>query len=110
MVENIQANAGASRTSPAGSKSAASAAESAAAGAAFHALLERLETHARELELQSRSIENPKELSGAVGRAHASLQDALSLSDRLVEAYREALARNQAAPRTGTGPATGGKP
>jgi flagellar hook-basal body complex protein FliE len=110
MVENIQANAGASRTSSAGSRPVASAAESAAAGAAFHALLERLETHARELEVQSRSIENPKDLSGAVGRAHASLQDVLSLSDRLVEAYREALARNQAVPKPGSGQAAGGKP
>jgi len=109
MVENIQGNTGANRAAPAG-KSAAKSTDAAASGAAFHALLERLETHARELEVQSRSIESPKDLTGAVDRAHASLQDVLSLSDRLVEAYREALSRNQAPGQSGSGPAAGGKP
>jgi flagellar hook-basal body complex protein FliE len=110
MVENIQGNSGANRAAPASSKSTAKSTDGAAGGAAFHALLERLETQARELEAQSRSIESPKELSGAVDRAHASLQDVLSLSDRLVEAYREVLARNQPAEKPGNGPQPGAKP
>jgi flagellar hook-basal body complex protein FliE len=95
MVDNIQSSSGASRVDPAAGKTTGGAG-SLAAGAAFQALLERLETQARELELQSRTIENQKDLTGAVDRAHASLQDVLSLGDRLVEAYREALARSQA--------------
>jgi flagellar hook-basal body complex protein FliE len=110
MVENIHNHSAAGRTAPASSHPASAATGPAAAGAAFQVLLERLETHARELEVQSRSIENPKDLTGAVDRAHASLQDALSLSDRLVEAYREALARNQTAQKPGVGPLPGGKP
>ncbi len=110
MVENIQNNGAVGRTTPAGGTKPAASSSGAAAGVAFHALLERLETHARELEVQSRSIENPKDLTGAVDRAHASLQDALSLSDHLVEAYREELARNQASAKPGSGPAAGGRP
>ena len=94
MVDNIQAKTGAIQPAPAGAKATNANPSSAAAGAAFQALLERLETNARELEVQSRSIDSPQELSGAVDRAHASLQDVLSLSDRLVEAYRETLARD----------------
>jgi flagellar hook-basal body complex protein FliE len=97
VVDNIQANSNASRLAPAGAKTTNPNPGPAAAGAAFQALLERLETNARELEAQSQSIESPQDLTGAVDRAHASLQDVLSLSDRLVEAYREALARDPAA-------------
>jgi flagellar hook-basal body complex protein FliE len=96
MVENIQHTSAAGRVTPAGGKTTGNSAGAAASGAAFQALLERLESNAKELEVQSRSIENQKDLTGAVDRAHASLQDVLSLGDRLVEAYREALARNQA--------------
>lgn len=62
-------------------------------GIAFRALLERLERDARALEQDSGRIQDPKDLAGAVDRAHASLQDALTLGDRLIEAYREALAQ-----------------
>lgn len=60
-------------------------------GAAFAALIEKLEVQARELAERSLRIESPADLAGAVDRAHASLQDALSLSDRLLEAYRQSL-------------------
>ncbi|MBK7642605.1 MAG: flagellar hook-basal body complex protein FliE [Planctomycetes bacterium] len=113
MVDNIQNSNAVGRSAPAGNpgKTTNSAASPVAAGAAFQALLERLETHARELEAQSQSVESRKDLTGAVDRAHASLQDALSLSDRLVEAYREALTRNQAAPAAGVRPSgQAGKP
>jgi len=108
MVDNIAGKLGAGRVAPAApaTQGTGASTDSLAAGAAFQALLEKLETHARELEAQSKSIENPKDLTGAVDRAHASLQDALSLSDRLVEAYRQALAHAKAP----AGPAAGGKP
>jgi flagellar hook-basal body complex protein FliE len=98
MVDNIAGKTGAVPGAPIGAKAQgpAAGADPLAAGAAFQALLEKLETHARELEAQSKSIESPKDLNGAVDRAHASLQDALSIRDRLVEAYREALARTKA--------------
>jgi len=109
MAEHIQGNRAASPLIATSNPTAApkTSAGSAPAGAAFHVLLERLETDARELEAQARSIENPKDLTGAVDRAHASLQDALSLSDRLVEAYRETLARSQAVSNSGSGPVAG---
>ena len=111
MSESIQGNSAAGRvvrtSTPANTP--ATSTNPAAGGAAFHVLLERLETNARELEAQAQSIENPKDLTGAVDRAHASLQDVLSLSDRLVEAFRETLARNQAAAKPDSGPAAGGK-
>ena len=60
-------------------------------GAAFQALLEKLQQQAQNLQRDSETVARPEELSGAVDRAHSSLQDALSLSDRLLEAYREAM-------------------
>jgi hypothetical protein len=110
MVENIPGQVPVSRGAAPGKQAASIGAGAAAGGAAFHALLEKLESNARELELQSRSIQNPKELTGAVDRAHASLQDVLTLGDRLLEAYREALARQQAAGRPAGAPAPGAKP
>lgn len=62
-------------------------------GVAFRALLERLEQDARTLEHDAKHIEGATALAGAVDRAHASLQDALSLGDQLLEAYRQALAQ-----------------
>ena len=61
----------------------------AASGPAFEVLLEKLEQRARELRDDSGSVENPTELAGAVDRARASLEDALTLSDQLLEAYRQ---------------------
>lgn len=58
-------------------------------GPAFHVLLERLQAQASELEETSRTLEDPKSLAGAVDIARTSLNDALSLSDRLLEAFRE---------------------
>jgi len=108
MVENIHNDGAIGRSGAAGLQKSIANEATPAGGAAFRALLERLETQARELEVESRSIEGPKDLTGAVDRAHASLQDALSLGDRLLEAYRETLARNQAAPKPGSAPVSGG--
>jgi hypothetical protein len=74
-------------TSPA-STSSASAGQ--VGGPAFEALLERLTSHAAELEEKSRSLATPEELPGAVDAARVSLEDALSLGAELLEAYRAA--------------------
>jgi hypothetical protein len=57
-------------------------------GAAFKALLDQLADRARELEKTSAKPVDASELAGAVEEAHGSLQDALSLSTQLIEAYR----------------------
>jgi len=56
----------------------------------FEALLEKLQNHAHVLGEKSRQVSDPEHLSGAVEAAKASLEDAVSLGDRLLEAYREA--------------------
>lgn len=66
-------------------------------GPAFRALLERLETQARELSSTER-IEDAGELAGAVEHARHALEDALSLGDRLLEAYRAATTRGGGTP------------
>ena len=77
---------------PAGTPPAARPAEHADAPA-FRALLERLESQARELSLERDGALRPEELSRAVDRARASLGDALELRDQLLEAYRQARAQ-----------------
>ncbi len=94
MLENVPISAGGAPISAgaaAKAKSATPGAASNAQGAAFHALIEKLTTEARELEQASRNVESAADLAQAVDRAHDSLQDALSLSDGLLEAYRRAL-------------------
>ncbi|MCP3914846.1 MAG: hypothetical protein GY711_04700 [bacterium] len=67
---------------------ASAAAPTGKQGAAFRALLDKLENEARGLRQASESLEDPAGLPGAVDRARASLDDALSLGDQLLEAYR----------------------
>ena len=74
-------------------------------GVAFKALLERLEQDARSLESETKNVEDPTALADATRRAHASLQDALSIGDQLLEAYRQALAQPVSANASGN-PAT----
>lgn len=61
---------------------------SPASSPAFEALLERLSARAAELDTKSRELERPADLPGAVDAARASLEDALTLGERLLEAYR----------------------
>ena len=68
----------------------ASSKASSSGGPAFHALLEKLEGHARDLRSASENLEDPGGLAGAVDRSRASIEDALSLHDQLLEAYRAA--------------------
>lgn len=76
-------------------------ASDAGGGVAFKALLERLEQDARSLESETKAVEDPAALADVTRRAHASLQDALSIGDQLLEAYRQALAQPDVANTSG---------
>ncbi len=69
----------------------------AAGGPQFQALLDKIETHARDLADQSRAVEKPEQLAGAVDSARESLEDVLSLKDQLLEAYQQARRQDRAA-------------
>ena len=60
------------------------------AGPAFQVLLDRIQSQTKELKASSKTLDNPASLNEAVDIARASLDDALSLGDRLLEAFREA--------------------
>ena len=70
-------------------------------GPAFRALLEKLESQARGLHRASEDVVDASDLPGAVDRARTSLDDALSLGESLLEAYRAARQREQE-PEQGT--------
>ena len=72
-------------------------------GVEFQSLLERIETHARELAQKSDEVSRPDELAGAVDSARTSLEEVLDLKERLLEAYRQQR-------QTGDGPAAGDGP
>lgn len=98
MVDSTQSSRSAAALnaiSPAlpSSKGAPNVASSSGADFQFRGLLERLENDARRLHEQSADVKDSKELAGALDKAQASLQDALTLSDRLLEAYRAAMLR-----------------
>ena len=59
-------------------------------GAAFRALLEQLENQARGLHRASEEVDGAADLPDAVDHARASVDEAQSLGDRLLEAYRAA--------------------
>jgi len=58
--------------------------------AAFKAILERLETAARDISKRSESLADARDLSGVVADAANSLGDALALRDSVLDAYRGA--------------------
>ena len=64
-------------------------ASSPADGAAFRALLDQLEGRAGALAERSRSEIDAADLPAAVGEARASLDEALQLSNDLLEAWRQ---------------------
>jgi hypothetical protein len=53
-------------------------------------MLDKIEERARSLAQDSRAVERPEQLAGAVDSARESLEDVLSLKDRLLEEYRQA--------------------
>lgn len=58
-------------------------------GVAFRALLDKLGEQARVLEETSKNVEDAANLAGAVEGAKASLDEALSLGEELLESYRQ---------------------
>lgn len=64
--------------------------------AAFRVLLDRLDGQARSLAEHSESLAAPDQLAEAVDVARSSLEDALSLGDQLVEAFRASVQRGDA--------------
>lgn len=69
----------------------------------FQALLDRLGQQAELLRSQSESVEDAEGLSRAMERAQSTVQDAMQLSERLLESVRQAeqLGRSAA---TGSAP------
>jgi hypothetical protein len=65
------------------------------ANPAFESLLERLTTRAAELGQRTGKVETPEQVGQAVDAARASLEDALTLGERLLEAYRQARQTGQ---------------
>lgn len=55
---------------------------------AFEVMLERLTARAAELEEKSKTLATPEELPEALDAARASLADALTLGEELLEAFR----------------------
>ena len=70
-------------------KGTASTAETKKQGAVFKALLEKLDAKARTLEEQTLGVDDAKDLAGAVEGAKASLAEALSLGEELLESFRQ---------------------
>jgi len=83
-----------SRTSAA--RATAPRADALSGGVAFQVLIEKLETQARELERDASRVESPADLAGAVDRAQASLEGALELSERLLEAFHASRRHSEA--------------
>jgi hypothetical protein len=65
-------------------------------GPEFQALLDKIEEGARDLAQQSRAVEKPEELAGAVDSARESLENVLSLKEQLLEAYEQAKRQDRA--------------
>jgi len=86
-LRGVQPAGGAERTRPHDPK-----ANAATGGPAFRALLAELQERATALHESSQDVADPAELKGAVDAARATLQDALSLGDQVLEAYRSARA------------------
>ncbi len=68
---------------------------------AFRALLEQLEEKAQALGSQSLAVDGPEALGQAVDDARSSLEEALSIGDRLLDAYRESIQRGSASAEGG---------
>ena len=73
--------------------------ENSSEGVAFKALLEKLDEQARALEETSQKVDDAANLAGAVEGAKASLEDALSLGEELLESFRQS--QHQAPPGEG---------
>ena len=94
-------NPGAGGVRPTGPAGPAKAPTRGAEGAdkpAFKALLDKLEQRARELEAETRGVDDASHLAGAVEGAKSSLEDALSLGEELLESFRQNRQQTSAPP------------
>jgi hypothetical protein len=90
MTDPIQTQApGITGAQPAGPRAGAPASGTRSSHL-FQALLEDLERRADEVRSSGASVRSTSDLSHAVESARASLEDALSVKDRLLEAFRQA--------------------
>ena len=71
-----------------------SASGASSGGALFQALLDRLADSTQRLEAREESVTDASSLAGAVEDARATLGDALSLKEQLLEAYRQRRAQS----------------
>jgi hypothetical protein len=90
------------RTGQVSPKAGARTSENKSDGVAFRALLEKLEEKARALEETSRTVDDAAHLAGAVEGARASLEDALSLGEELLESYRQSRHQSPEEPQDRT--------
>ena len=87
--------AGIDPTGKVGSNSKSNATD-AASSLAFRAILDRLADKAADLGEARKTMSAPEDLASAVGDAKQSLEEAVSLGDRLLEAVRaQQLNENQ---------------
>ena len=69
-------------------------------GVAFKELIDRLEMQTQRLRQDGDSRADPAELAGAVDRAKNSIEDAISLSEELMEAFRASQISGEASRET----------
>lgn len=62
---------------------------SSESGAAFRAMLDRLSEQAVQLNAETQSVDDAASLSDAVDHARESLEGALEIQERLLEAFRQ---------------------
>ena len=67
-------------------------------GPAFRALFEQLQQKAAALSESSKGVDDPADLRGAVDTARSTLEDALTLGDQILEAFRESRQLGETAP------------
>ncbi len=93
--DGLAPRAGIAASSSAEARASDPAAAPASSGSSFKALLDGLVDRAQELDRAAQGLHEPAELAGAVATARASLEDALSLRDQLLAAYRESVQRGE---------------
>ena len=86
------------RTDASGAAGASAKSKKEGSGVAFRALLDSLQVRATELSEQSEAVDRPADLSEAVGQARETLEEALDVHDRLLEAFRQARQQSGSGP------------
>ena len=64
------------------------------ANGSFRALIERLEKSARDLDVASEAIDDPRQLGEVVENARESIEEALLAGSNLLETYRAVQAQD----------------